>query len=100
MVCVSRMRRVTPRALVKALRGLGGCGCGGLPAAPSLLQVLALEREVMLCKLNSPEAGPRGCRAPGAGARQHSGVPGEIHDYPRHNLNHPMPVISAFSSTT
>ena len=56
--CVSRVGRIVPGALVKASRGLGGCGSKGPPVA-GLLGVLGLglAREVMPC--SNSAYGPR-----------------------------------------
>ena len=40
---------MAPRALAKASRGLGGCGCGGGPAGVAAGLGLVLGREVMPC---------------------------------------------------
>ena len=48
---------MAPRALAKASRGLGGCGCGGPPAGVAAGLGLDLGREAMPC--TNPAYTPR-----------------------------------------
>ena len=56
--CGSRAGELAPRALAKAFRGLGGCGCGGSPIAGVAGTLgMGLGREAMAC--TTPACTPR-----------------------------------------